>query len=69
MNYQADQWIHPMNIQWVSGLSDSIIQTILNGLSGGPMDTPNEYSVSIRLIRLDHPDNIGMGCPPDQWIH
>ena len=72
MECQADQWIHSMNIQWVSGWSDSIIQTILNGLSGVPMDTPNEYSVGIRLIRLDHPDNIGWAVSLTngytQWI-
>jgi len=59
MDYQVDQWIHPMNIQWVSGRSDSTIHTILDGLSCGPMDTPNEYTVGIRLIRRYHPLNIG----------
>jgi len=48
-----------MNIQRVSGESDGIIQTILDGLSGRPMDTPNEYSVGIRPIRQYHPHNIG----------
>ena len=48
-----------MNIQWVSGRSDSITWTILEALSGGPMDTPSEYSVGIRPIRQYYLDNIG----------
>jgi len=54
MDCQADQWIHPMNIRWVSGISDGITHSILDGLSGGPMNTPNEYSVGIRPIQLYH---------------
>jgi hypothetical protein len=58
MDCQAYQWIHPMNIQCLSGWFDWTIQTILDGLSAWPMDTPNKYSVGIRLIRQYHPDNI-----------
>jgi len=44
MGYQANQWIHQRNIHLVS---DSTTKTILDGLSGSPMDTPNEYSYHI----------------------
>jgi len=32
--------------------------SILDGLSGGPIDTSNEYLMGIRLIRRYHPLNI-----------
>jgi len=48
-----------MTIRWVSGESDGIIPTILDRLSGGPKDTPNEYSVGIWQIQQYHLDNIG----------
>ena len=34
MGCQPDQWIHPMNIQWVSGWSDQTVQVILDSLPG-----------------------------------
>jgi len=83
MDFQADQCIHPMNIWWVSGLSNGITHLILDGLSGGPMDTPNKYSVSIRPIQqyhysildglsggpIDTPNEYSVGIWPIRWYH
>ena len=54
----ADQWVHRINIQSVSGSSDCNTQIILDMVSGWSIDTPREYWVTVRLIRLKHLDNI-----------
>jgi len=55
----ADQWIHWVNIYLASAWSDRTTHTILDNLSRWPMDTLSQYLFSIRLIRPDHPHNIG----------
>jgi hypothetical protein len=58
MRCQADQWVHQVNIQSPSSWSDCNTQTILDMVSGWPMGTQSEYSVTVQLIWLQHPDNI-----------
>src|SRR6202050_3842653 len=51
-------WSYIVNIQPLSGRSDRTTRAILNLLSGAPISTLSEYSMSVRLIRLQHRVNI-----------